>query len=212
MREPLCLLSWTASACLLLASCATTPPVQGKTWYWLGSLVSLSEIKSPEPEAYTLEFAGERAAIRADCNRGSGSMSPKGDRVSFGPMALTRAFCRPPSQGEAYARQLQSAERLSTADGVLRIELKGGGAMFFAEDPKARLAHYRCREQRMLSALFAGESAHVWFAGAHYTLPRARSASGARYSDGSVTFDTKGVLASLRRGDAVLAQDCQVPS
>jgi membrane-bound inhibitor of C-type lysozyme len=33
-----------------------------------------------------------------------------------------------------------------------------------------------------------------------------------RYAEGGVTVDTKGVLASLRKGDAVLALDCQVPS
>jgi hypothetical protein len=35
------LLSLIASACLLPASCAEPPPMQGKAWSWLGSLDSL---------------------------------------------------------------------------------------------------------------------------------------------------------------------------
>jgi membrane-bound inhibitor of C-type lysozyme len=164
------------------------------------------------PESYTLQFDDDRAAIRADCNRGSGRVALKGDSVSFGPMAMTRAFCPPPSLGDAYARQFHAAEQLSVADGVLRIELKDDDAMFFTEDPKARLALYRCREQKMLSVLYVGETAQVWYDGAHYALTRERAASGARYGDGQVTFETKGVLGSLRKGNAFLAQNCQLPS
>ena len=131
-------LACAAAGSVLLLACAAAPEVQERTWYWLGSLLSLSATASPAPEAYTLQFSGDRAAIRADCNRGSG--------------------------------------------------------------------------QRMLSVLYAGESAQLWFDGAHHALPRVRSASGARYSDGAVTFDTKGVLATLRKGEAVLVQDCQAPS
>jgi membrane-bound inhibitor of C-type lysozyme len=161
-------LACAAAGSVLLLACAAAPEMQERTWYWLGSLLSLSATASPAPEAYTLQFSGDRAAIRADCNRGSGA---------------------------------------------LRVELKdGAGAMFFALDPQARLAHYRCSGQRMLSVLYAGESAQLWFEGVHHALPRVRSASGARYSDGAVTFDTKGVLATLRKGEAVLVQDCQAPS
>lgn len=197
---------------LLLSSCATTPPVEGRTWYWLGSVISLSPMQPASPESYTLQFIDDRAAIRADCNRGAGKVTLKGDRVSFGPMAMTRAFCPPPSLGDAYARQLHAAEQASVVDGVLRIELKDDDAMFFTEDPKARLALYRCREQKMLSVLYAGDTAQVWYDRAHYALQRERSASGARYTDGRATFDTKGVLGSLRKGDAFLAQNCQLPS
>ena len=188
---------------LLVSSCAAMPPVQDKTWYWL---------EASPPEAYTLQFRDSRAAIRADCNRGTGGATLEGDHVVFGPMAMTRAFCPPLSRGDEYARQLRSAARLSLHGDVLRLELQDGGAMFFATDPKARMAHYRCREEAMLSVIYEGDGAQVWFDGRHYALGRERSASGARYGDGTVTFDTKGVLGTLRRGDAALAQDCQVPS
>ncbi|HEX5092229.1 MAG TPA: META domain-containing protein [Burkholderiales bacterium] len=197
---------------LLVSSCAAMPPVQDRTWYWLGSLQSLSAMPSPRPEAYTLQIQDGRAAIRADCNRGTGAVTLEGERVAFGPMATTRAFCPPPSRGDEYARQLLAAEQLAVHGAVMRIALKDGGAMFFAEDAKARLFHYRCRNQQMLSVVYAGEAAQVWFAGTHYTLPHARAASGALYSDGTSSFHTKGVFGTLRKGDAVLAQDCQVPS
>jgi len=202
-----------ALACLLLvSSCAATPPVQDRTWHWLGTLQSVSSIEAPAPAAYTLQIHDGRAAIRADCNRGMGAVTLEGDRVSFGPMAMTRAFCPLPSRGDEYARQLQTAEQLAVYGEVLRVELKDGGAMFFAASPKARAAHFRCREQRMLSVVYTGDTAHVWHEGAHYALARERSASGARYGDGSVTFDTQGVMGSLRRGDKDLAQHCQLPS
>jgi len=197
---------------LLVSSCAVTPPVQDRTWHWLGSLQSTSAMRPSNPEAYTLQMRDGRAAIRADCNRGSGTVTLEGGRISFGPMAMTRAFCPPPSRGDEYARQLQSAERLSVNGDVLRLELKDGASMFFATDPKARIAHYRCRDERMLSVVYAGEAAQLWFDGAHYVLQRERAASGARYGDGRVTFHTQGVLGTLRRGDAILAQNCQMPS
>ncbi|MDH4094756.1 MAG: META domain-containing protein [Betaproteobacteria bacterium] len=197
---------------LLVSSCAATPPLQVRAWYWLGTLDKLSVTEAPEPERYTLQFHDGRAAVRADCNRGTSAATLEGDRVSFGPMAMTRAFCPPPSRGDEYARQLQSAARFSVHGDVLRLELKDGGAMFFAADAKARIAHYRCRDEKMQSVVYAGEAAQVWFDGAHYALARERTASGARYADGSVTFDTKGVVGSLRKGDAFLAQNCQLPS
>jgi membrane-bound inhibitor of C-type lysozyme len=168
---------------------------------------------APRPENYTLQFLDGSAAVRADCNRGSGSVTLKGDAVSFGPMATTLMACVPPSRGSEFMRQLGAAERLRVQDGALRIELKGAtGAMYFSQDAKARLAHYRCRESAMLSALFTDGRAQVWFAGEYYKLAQERTASGARYSDGNATFDTKGVLGTLRKGDSVVVQDCQVPS
>jgi len=197
---------------LMVSSCAVTPPVQDRTWYWLGSLQSTTARQPSHPEAYTLQIRDDRAAIRADCNRGSGTVSLEGDRITFGPMAMTRAFCPPPSRGDEYARGLQSAERLDAHGGVLRLGLKDGTSMYFANDPMARIAHYRCREERMLSVVYAGEAAHLWFDGGHYELQRERAASGARYGDGRITFHTQGVLGTLRKGDMMLAQNCQIPS
>lgn len=198
---------------VLVASCATRPPVQDSTWYWLGSVLSLSPMQPAEPESYTLQFDDGRAAIRADCNRANGAVTLDGDKARFGPMAMTRRACLPGSLGEKYAAQFQSARRLSVADGVLRIELEDSeDVMFFTADPKARLALYRCRGQKMLNVLFAGDTAQVWYDGAHYALARERSASGARYAGGGAMFDTQGVMGSLRKGDRVLAQNCQLPS
>ena len=207
---------------LLVASCAVTPPVQDRTWYWLDAR---------PPEAYTLQIHDDRAAIRADCNRGTGTVTAQGERISFGPMAMTRAFCRPPSRGDEYARQLQSAERLSVYGDVLRMELKGGGAMYFATDTKARLAQFRCRDEQVMSVVYLGDTAQVWFREEHFVLNRAPAASGALYADGTlgmlqqaraasgglyaegtVEFRTQGIFATLRKGDAVLAHNCQLPS
>jgi heat shock protein HslJ len=191
------------AAALLSAACASNPPVQDRTWYWLDTR---------PPEAYTLQIQDGRAAIRADCNRGTGAVTLEGERLSFGPIAMTRAFCRPPSKGDEFARALQRAERLEVHGGTLRLTLKHGEAMFFADDPRARLASYRCPGQQVLSVVYAGDTAQVWFGGEHFALRRARAASGARYADGAVALHTQGVMGTLRKGDAVLAQNCQLPS
>ncbi|SDG33880.1 putative lipoprotein [Limimonas halophila] len=72
------------------------------------------------------------------------------------------------------------------------------------EDAPARVAAYRCDGGGRVEALFrGGDTLRLFPPGGHATrLTRARSASGARYTGGGLTFWDKGDTALLSRGGA----------
>jgi heat shock protein HslJ len=211
------------AVCLMVASCGgstsersdpqpSVTAVDARTWYWLGS-VAAGEL-APEvsaPQRYTVAFAEGRAVVQADCNRGSGSYELDGQTLRIGAIALTRAACLPPSVGGLYAQQLQAAHRLERYEDVLRLS-SDEHSMLLASEPAARLFAYRCQEGVVLIAVTRDDSADVFLRDGHYKLPRTRSASGVQYSDGDVTFHTKGALASVSKGKESLARGCQMPS
>lgn len=61
-----------------------------------------------DPAKYTLELRTDGlAAMAADCNRGTSSWtSESAGKIAFGPVASTRAMCRPGSLSEEYLTQL----------------------------------------------------------------------------------------------------------
>jgi heat shock protein HslJ len=198
-------LSLLLNACNAMAQAQQDPPV----WYWLGTLKSTSPVKAPHPANYFLTLLDDRAVVRADCNRGTGSYELKDSEISFKPMALTRKLCLQGSRGGYYAAQLLSAQKLRERDGTLLIDLKEGeGTMFFDQNPRARLEHFHCPGGAMWSVIFNGDQAQIWFGGEYYKLDGQKTASGTSYTDGKTTFETKGALGSLRKGDHVLARDC----
>ncbi len=204
------LLLLTLSACATNAPSFDPPPADmGRTWYWLGTIESGRAVRAIDPERYTLTFQNDLVAIRADCNRGSGEFARDGSRFTVQPLALTRAACVPPTQGAAYAAQLQGTFELRQVGGVLRLE-SGERTLFFGSDSSARLLAYRCPSGSMLSTVAAGDRLQVWFDGKYWALSKVPAASGVRYGNGKIMFHTKGVLGSLWEGDALLARDCQL--
>src|SRR3712207_3853085 len=65
--------------------------IVGVEWQWRGTLLVDGTIVRPaDPSLYTLEFrADETAAVRADCNRGSGSYTTATNAMRIGPLATT---------------------------------------------------------------------------------------------------------------------------
>ncbi|HYR00005.1 MAG TPA: META domain-containing protein, partial [Casimicrobiaceae bacterium] len=65
----------------------------GTVWRWTGTVMNDDTRVTPDaPERYTIAFQpGGKVAVRADCNRGSGSYTLDGSALSFGPIAMTRA-------------------------------------------------------------------------------------------------------------------------
>ena len=128
---PLRLVSVAASVLVVACASADSPPVlpgavnapppaiapvadAGDTllttgiWLWQGTQRG-NEVKivPDAPERYTLEFQpGGRVAVRADCNRGSGSYQLNGRSLTLGPLALTRAMCAPGSRDVEFLRGL----------------------------------------------------------------------------------------------------------
>jgi heat shock protein HslJ len=84
-----------------------------------------------DPNKYTLEFGADgRASMRADCNRGTGSWSSESaGRLTFGPVAGTRALCPPPSLGEKYLAQFEWVRSYTTRDEQLFLATMADGSI-----------------------------------------------------------------------------------
>ncbi len=84
-----------------------------------------------DPQQFTLEFLdNNRVAVKADCNRASGSFTLNGTTLTIGPMAVTKAYCGSASLdgeflsllgGETVATVSTTSLVLSSARGALRF-------------------------------------------------------------------------------------------
>lgn len=88
---------------------------------------------------YTLAFAADGTlTARIDCNRGRGTWTSSGpNQLQFGPLALTRALCLPPSMHDHIVKQWPNIGSYVIKDGHLFLSLvKDGGIYEFApQDP-----------------------------------------------------------------------------
>lgn len=72
-------------------------------------------------------------------------------------------------------------------------------------------AEYRCKDRKGFKAEYLSDSTvRAMFGSKEMVLPQVESASGARYSNGSVTINTKGNAAFVEVGDKVLFESCVV--
>lgn len=128
---------------LLLAACAG-PAVHDKTLagsHWqLLSIQSMDDaqgtIRVQEPARYTLSFGSDgRAALRLDCNRGTGSWqsaaaAPDSGSLRFGMLATTRAMCAPGSLEPRLTRDLPQVRGYLRKDGKLYLTLQADGGIY----------------------------------------------------------------------------------
>jgi heat shock protein HslJ len=99
-----------------------------------------------DPSRYTMTLADDgTVAMQLDCNRASGTWSaePGADGASgaftFGPLAMTRAFCPPPSMDQSIAMQTGFVRSFVLRDGRLYLSLMAdGGILVWEPDPAAR--------------------------------------------------------------------------
>jgi uncharacterized protein YidB (DUF937 family)/heat shock protein HslJ len=99
----------------------------GVTWQWV-ELTTPGELRTMDnPERYTVRFdSAGRVALRADCNRGTGTYSVSANQhLKVNPLALTRAMCPPGSLSDRFAAQVGRATRYEVRDGSLYLELPG---------------------------------------------------------------------------------------
>jgi heat shock protein HslJ len=117
------------------AAAPTVPPdaLTGTKWKWVRLVTPTETLEIPVPDRYTLEFLPDRqAAIRLDCNRGTGSYETDGKSLAFAQLLTTRRMCPPNSLETRYLRTLDSAASWSLQGGDLHIALKGdAGTMQF---------------------------------------------------------------------------------
>ena len=131
------------AALVLIATAAqAVPPMPPElartTWRWVSLTTPEETLTIAEPERYILRFLdGGRIALRADCNRGAGSVVfPEPGAVRFGALAITRAMCPTGSLGDRFAREVVRAGRWAIQRGELRLELPGNaGVLRFARQP-----------------------------------------------------------------------------
>lgn len=96
-----------------------------------------------DPGRYTISFNRDgRVAVRLDCNRGAGSWTSGssnggsaaiGGSLEFGPMAVTRALCPPPSFGERLEQHLRYVRSFVIRDGRLAMSLMADGGILVWE-------------------------------------------------------------------------------
>ena len=99
-----------------------------------------------EPSQYTMTLnADGTVAMQLNCNRANGTWTaePSADGMSgsfvFGPLAMTRAFCPPPSMDQSLATQAGSVRSFVLRDGRLYLSLMAdGGIVVWEPDTAAR--------------------------------------------------------------------------
>lgn len=131
----------------LLSACATPHPdtpaahnLNGTTWQLHSIQATVEEqpvLIVEHPERYTLSFHDDgRLSLRLDCNRGTGrwqaTPSASGDsgQLTFGPIAMTRMFCPPPSLDTRVARDLGFVRSYLLRDGNLQLNLMADGGIY----------------------------------------------------------------------------------
>ena len=135
----------TALAALaLLAACgpsdgAPTAPdsLAGSSW----RLVELQSnddaigvVRPRDPSSYTMTLGADgRASLRLDCNRASGQWrSPAPGRITFTPLAMTRAACPEGSLDTRVARELEYVRSyLREGDRLRLVMMADGGSQLW---------------------------------------------------------------------------------
>jgi heat shock protein HslJ len=93
---------------------------------------------------YTIAFDSGLVSMRLDCNQGAGKYDerPAADdagSLTIGPLAVTRAFCPPPSLGDRIVRDMAHVRSYRIVNARLALSLMAGGGTYFWEpDPAAR--------------------------------------------------------------------------
>ncbi|MDQ7858852.1 MAG: META domain-containing protein [Armatimonadota bacterium] len=113
--------------------------LEGLTWYWLISWRGdVRELVPADPRRYTIEFSPDgRVAVRADCNRATGTYVRRGQTLTIAVRAVTRAACPPGSLDRRYLAQLGQVELMNRRGDDLALRLHGGvGTMIFSLSPR----------------------------------------------------------------------------
>jgi membrane-bound inhibitor of C-type lysozyme len=85
------------------------------------------------------------------------------------------------------------------------------GASPSSAPPGSRQFEYRCADGTKFDVLMwpSGDKAKLELDGIMYELKPARSGSGAKFSDGTTTYWSKGRDATIERGGKVVHRDCR---
>lgn len=124
----------TANSIAAAKQANTTPASElaGTSWR-LVKITSMNDrVDEPDdPAKYTLSFGADgRAAVLADCNRGTGTWtSDAAGQLRFGPIAATKALCPPGSLSEKYLAQFQWVRSYLMDNGLLELATMADGSI-----------------------------------------------------------------------------------
>lgn len=150
----------TAGSPESMAPSDSPAPLAGTRWQ-LVELQSMDDATGTtrvrNPALYTLHLQPDgRATMRLDCNRGFGewraepSRDPSNGSFRFGPLAVTRALCPPPSLGERVAIQAASVRGYLLKDGRLHLSLLADGGILVWEPMASAEGDLRLRRDPAL--------------------------------------------------------------
>lgn len=131
------------------SAAAHNSPLDGTHWR-LVQIQSMDDrqgtTRPDDPSKYTLGFEKALVSMRLDCNRASGpfTVSPAsgdGGSLTIGPLAVTRAYCQPPSLGDRVGRDMERVRSYRLVNGRLALSLTADGGIYLWEpDTAARPA------------------------------------------------------------------------
>lgn len=100
---------------------------------------------------------------------------------------------------------------ISSVVGVLTVSVSLTVFSTPVSSQSSTTVSYRCDARKGFTAVYrpdGSDDVRLTFGSKVITLPKVESASGARYSNGSVTLNTKGDEAFVEVGDKVLFENC----
>jgi heat shock protein HslJ len=105
-------------------------------WQWVRTVTPVEEIDAKAPERYTLILRPDgKAEMQFDCNRGQGSYSIEGNKLTFSPLIATRMACPDDTQDFIYMDYLQRVTSFFLRDDALFLELPmDSGTLQFQRD------------------------------------------------------------------------------
>ena len=112
------------------------PSLAGRSWRLVAIRMMNDTVHQPrDASRYTLSFRADgRAAIRADCNRGTAHWrSDAPAHVELGAIATTRALCPPGSISERFLAQLQWVRSYVLEDEHLFLATRADGSIIELE-------------------------------------------------------------------------------
>jgi heat shock protein HslJ len=129
-----------ASGCVLADRPAPKSPLADTQWR-LVEFQSMDDAQGTtrpsDPSLYTMRLdADGTVSMRLNCNRATGTWSaepssdPNSGGFTFGPLAMSRAHCPPPSMDEGIARQSQYIRGYLLKDGRLYLSLMADGGIY----------------------------------------------------------------------------------
>lgn len=132
--------SWHLAAAALVAlsgsafgQTAGPASLAGTSWQLVRFQGGDDTIVTPDDESkYTLAFARDgMVTTRIDCNRGRGTWTSSGpNRLEFGPLVLTRAFCGPASMHDRIVKHWSAIRSYVLRDGRLFLSLIADGGIY----------------------------------------------------------------------------------